>query len=124
MHEDNLGLFKCSIRTTGSHRHSHVRHRQTRSVIDSVADHGDAFSFCHELSNRLNLSLRLEFGAHVLQTELALKGQRGTWPVACKHHRVNPKILQSIQNWSRLWANVVPQQNPAEQISIGNPNLR
>ena len=109
MHQHDLRLLQCRIRSACSHGHSDIRHRETGGVVHAIANHGHPLPGRCESANGLNLLLGLEFGAHLVHGQLRPKVFAGGFVIPGEDDASESELAELLHHDSRLWPDVVTQ---------------
>ena len=124
MHEDDLGLFQCSVGAARAHGDPHMRGREAGGIIDAVAHHHHAFSAGAKIPDGGHLVLGPEFRANIIQRQLRPEMLRGGLAVPGKNNGLKAGGPHVLEHGFGLRTDFVAQQDAAQQIPGADPHLR
>ena len=96
VHEHDVRLFERGVRTARAHGDADVGGGQARGVVDAVAHHRHALALLGQRADGGELLLRLQLGAHVLDSQLRPQMLGGGLAVAGQHDGAQAFAVQFV----------------------------
>ena len=113
VHENDLCLLQCCIRTACAHRHAHMRGGEARRVVHAVAD--ILLFLTNEPGDDGHFVFRIQLRADVGKLQPVPEKLSRVTPIARQQHRPEAELTKRGHQLRCLWPEIVPQQNAPDQ---------